>query len=269
MVGNYDGIHLGHQAIINQAKELARSHNLKTAVLSFEPHPLKVLAPSRAPKLLHTLEQKRLLLDFYQVDYYVEQQFDEAFSKLSPEAFILHLRARIPFRFILVGFNFHFGHQRAGDFQTLETMGQRFGFQAIKQAAVNDESGPVSSSRIRALIKEGKTLEAARLLNRPYFLDGVVVPGAQIGRKLESPTANFVAANQLLPRFGVYASWARAEKNGTGLSPMWERHQRWTAVNLLSKPSYLIFLGNSITNIWWFVWASSSGPRPVLPIPNS
>ncbi len=212
MIGNYDGIHLGHQSVIEKAGQLARKHGYKTAVLSFQPHPLKVLAPHKAPRLLHTDAQKRALLEYFGVDYYIVQRFDEAFSRISPGDFVAHLRDHVPFEYILVGFNFRFGHRRKGHLGTLQDLGRRLGFQVIEIEDHRHGNATVSSSRIRDMVRQGDLLAAARLLNRPYFLEGKVLRGANLGKALGTPTANLLPENELLPRFGVYASWARLDE---------------------------------------------------------
>ena len=209
MIGNFDGVHLGHQAIIAQARALAERDECKTVVLSFEPHPLKVIAPHRAPLLLQTPSQKEVLLAAHDVDYYVIKTFDEELYTRSPEDFVAFLKERVNFKHLLVGFNFRFGHQRQGDTDTLLQLAETHGFQAHIIPAYQLQGKTVSSSRIRALITDGETEQAAELLGRPYFLEGVVALGKQLGRHLSTPTANFEVAVEQKPRYGVYASWCR------------------------------------------------------------
>lgn len=211
MIGNYDGVHRGHQAIIKRACEIAQARNLKTAVLSFQPHPLKVLRPEQAPELLQTPRQKASTLGHYGVDYYVEQEFDARFSQLSPMAFIEKLKHRVNFKHLLVGFNFRFGHNREGDGETLKSLSQSFNFEFEQIGAQEDSGEVISSSRIRGLLYQGNLDEANHLLGRPYFLEGMVRSGKALGRKIGAPTANTGIANELLPKFGVYATWTRME----------------------------------------------------------
>lgn len=211
MIGNYDGVHRGHQAIIKRACELAREQGLQTAVLSFQPHPLKVLRPDQAPKLLQTPRQKAAVLGYFGVDYYVEQTFDERFSQLSPVAFIEKLKRQVNFQHLFVGFNFRFGHQRAGDGDTLRKLAPQFHFSFEQVEAQKDGETAISSSRIRKLLTEGDLAEANRLLGRPYFLEGMVRSGKALGRKIGAPTANTAITNELLPKFGVYATWTRMD----------------------------------------------------------
>lgn len=211
MIGNFDGVHLGHQAIIREARALAEKHGLAVALLSFQPHPLKVLQPERAPRLLQTPAQKQALLAHQGLDYYVERRFDESLYTLSPKAFVAWLKERLDFRYLLVGFNFRFGHRRAGDTDTLRSLGETYGYEVRVVPAAEDADGPISSSRIRKLVAAGDTDGAARLLGRPYFIEGVVGQGHQRGRQMQTRTANLTAANELKPRFGVYASWCRLD----------------------------------------------------------
>ena len=211
MIGNFDGVHLGHQAIIARAQELAQDHNCATAVLSFQPHPLKVLSPAKAPRLLQTPAQKQALLAHHNVDYYIIHQFDEALYTLSPEAFVAQLKQKLNFQFLLVGFNFRFGHQRSGDTNTLKELEGKYGYETLVLPALRDQVGPISSSRIRKLVATGETLGAAALLGRPYFIEGVVGQGQQRGRQIQTRTAIIPATNELMPRFGVYASWCRLD----------------------------------------------------------
>jgi len=208
LIGNYDGVHLGHRAIIDRARSLAAREGLETAVLSFRPHPLKVLDPQRAPLLLQTPAQKQALLDHYGIDHYLIQPFNDALSSQDPETFVRELKVRVDFRFLLVGFNFRFGFRRAGDVATLQRLAAKYEYRIEAMPAQIAGGAVISSSRIRALVREGRLLEAAELLGRPYFLRGAVTRGAQLGRKLDAPTANLTVENELLPKYGVYAAWA-------------------------------------------------------------
>lgn len=209
MIGNFDGVHLGHQSIIKRAQTVARKRQSATAVLSFDPHPLKVLLGEQAPRLLQTPDQKQALLAHYGVDYYVLETFDKAFSALSPEHFVAHLKDRLNFTHLLVGFNFRFGHQRKGNTQTLLALGERYSYETLVIDPHQDGDEPISSSRIRELVETGETVAASHLLGRPYFLEGTVDQGALLGRNMNTPTANFSVSNELIPKYGVYASWCR------------------------------------------------------------
>lgn len=208
LLGNFDGVHLGHQAMIQRGKEIAQAQDLRLAVLSFEPHPLKVLAPEKAPKLLRTGTEKLQLLEHFGVDDYLPVTFDIPFSKLSPRAFVERLVDRVALRHLLVGYNFRFGYQRTGDGDTLRKLGRELDFELVQIPCREMDGESVSSSRVRLAVREGDMLLAQRLLNRPYFLQGVVGAGDQIGRELQARTANIHVDNELVPRHGVYATWA-------------------------------------------------------------
>ncbi len=240
MIGNFDGVHRGHQAIIGKARALAEQHDCATAVLSFRPHPLKVLQPESAPPLLQTPAQKQALLAFHGVNTYIVQEFERQLYTLSPEAYVAHLRAQLNFRFLLVGFNFRFGHGRVGDTATLTELGPHHGFETHVVEALADANGPISSSRIRNLVAAGETERAAELLGRPYFLEGVVGHGQQRGRELSTRTANLIVENELKPRFGVYASWCRLDDGvwvraitNFGLAPTVSRGEALCETHLL------------------------------------
>lgn len=209
MLGNFDGVHVGHQAIMARAQAIAKEDDLKTAILSFQPHPLKILAPNKAPKLLQTPSQKKRLLEHFKVDAYYPATFDLAMSCLSPEAFVALLDQHIYIKHLLVGFNFRFGHRRQGDLEKLNELAKIYDFQLHATQAVRDEKGVISSSRIRDLVANGHLELAGGLLGRPYFLEGKVLRGKQLGRTIAAPTANIQVDNELLPRFGVYATWVR------------------------------------------------------------
>lgn len=207
VLGNFDGVHLGHQAVLGQAKAYALSNNLKTAVLSFDPHPLKLLAPERAPKLLQTPKQKIRLLEECGLDFYLPVPFDETMARRSPEEFVQFLLEKANVKHVMVGFNFRFGHQREGDVVCLSELTRKHEITLHVTQGVTVNHDIVSSSRIRNMVQEGHMLEAAELLGRPYFLEGQVSVGRGLGRQLEVPTANISVENECLPRFGVYASW--------------------------------------------------------------
>lgn len=211
IIGNFDGLHLGHQTIIAQARTLAKSVGCRVAVLSFQPHPLKILAPEKAPRLLQTPDQKQRLLAYYQVDAYLPLAFDRHMSRLPPRDFVEYLRENIDFKHLFVGFNFRFGFQRRGDIELLHEMASSFNFQLHAISAVNDKDGAISSSRIRRLVMAGDLVAVGDLLGRPYFLEGEVVKGRQLGRALAVPTANLLITSELVPANGVYATWARLQ----------------------------------------------------------
>jgi riboflavin kinase/FMN adenylyltransferase len=205
-VGVFDGIHLGHQRIIREIVERARRRQGSAVVLSFYPHPQKVINPAAAPPLLQTFEQQAELLEALGVDFLVRLEFTRELSLLTPEEFVRGILAGAGFREIHVGENFRFGRGRQGDFAALRALGAEAGFQTWPTPVVTFRGERVSSTRIRRLLLEGKVHQAKRLLGRPYQMRGTVVRGAQRGATLGFATANLKPDNELIPAVGVYVS---------------------------------------------------------------
>lgn len=205
-LGNFDGVHLGHQAIFKKVIERAREINGTSIVFTFEPHPLKVLAPERSPRLLNTFHGKMKLLAEAGVDIVICANFTRVFAEQHPDDFardVLHTQLGV--REVYVGYDYAFGKGREGSIESLKEMGRSNGFEVGVVEAVKINNIVVSSSAIRDLISSGRVDEAAGLLGRDYLLEGEVVHGAHRGRTLGFPTANLHAANELLPGYGVYA----------------------------------------------------------------
>lgn len=209
-VGNFDGLHVGHQEILRIVTERARDRDGEAAVYTFEPHPRKVLRPDRAPKLLTTLEQKLELIEAAGVDVAIVEHFDDAFARRSAEAFVRDvLHARIGPEEVYVGYDFRFGHDREGSMRTLTELGPHLGFAVTIVPEVRVDGRDVNSTRIRELLAEGQVEEARDLLGRPYAVRGSVVAGDRRGRTLGFPTANLAPENEVLPAIGVYAGTLR------------------------------------------------------------
>ncbi len=207
-IGNFDGIHIGHQAILQQARSEADRLNVPVVVVSFEPHPGKVLFPQKAPEIIKTNKQKRDLLRVNGVDYYFVLQFTPEFSRMEPETFIEEiLVGTLGASAILVGEGFAFGRKRRGNVTMLREMGDRFGYEVIPVDHVQVDGEVVSSTRIRTLLKNGRIRQANRLLGRRYYMEGIVIRGEQLGRKLGYPTANILSENELVPMLGVYTTY--------------------------------------------------------------
>jgi riboflavin kinase/FMN adenylyltransferase len=216
-VGNFDGVHLGHQAVLADAARDAAARGLEPAVLTFSPHPLAVLGrragegPSSTPRLppptLTVLGRKRELIGRVAPSIRtVVERFDLAFAAQSPRAFAERvLVAQLSARVVIVGKNFRFGHDRAGDFDTLSRLGEELGFETRSHALIGDDRGPWSSTRVRDALARGDVEDAARMLGRPHLLSGVVVEGDRRGRTIGFPTCNLAGVEEALPAFGVYA----------------------------------------------------------------
>ena len=204
-IGNFDGIHLGHQAILKQAVELAAKTGAVATALTFEPSPLKVLRPETAPKRISTPEQRLEWFRAVDVESAVVLPFTVELSKLPPQEFVERILVRqLQVRAVMVGENFRFGHKQAGDTALLREMGEAKGFAVIAIAPVAAHGEVVSSTVIRREIAAGDVTQAGRLLGRPYVLTGEIVAGTGTGRKFTFPTLNLRAEQELLPAPGVY-----------------------------------------------------------------
>ena len=226
-IGNFDGVHLGHQSILRKVVERARSLRIQPAVLTFAPHPVRVLAPSAAPKLITTLPQKIRLLESAGIEMLFIATFDMAFAALSPGDFIQRylvdgLRAKA----LCVGSNFTFGHRQLGTSETLKQW--RHEFELIEVPSVSTRGIVVSSTLIRQRIQEGKVAQAGRLLGRWFELEGRIVPGAGRGRNVTVPTLNLEPENELVPHQGVYIT-----RTDTG-----DGHSVHSITNIGTRPTF-------------------------------
>jgi riboflavin kinase/FMN adenylyltransferase len=217
-IGAYDGVHLGHQAVLRLVRELADARGLEAALVTFDRHPAEVVRPESAPRLLTTLEQRIELLDATgDLDLCWVLPFDDTRSKEAAEDFVREVLVDgIGARLVVVGADFHFGHRRGGNVPLLERMGAELGFEVLGLGLVAvdaDTTGaPYSSTRIRELLGKGDVAEAARLLGRPHEVRGVVERGDQRGEHLGMPTANLAVPERIcLPADGVYAGTFVAE----------------------------------------------------------
>jgi len=234
-VGNFDGIHLGHRAILETVVGRARSLSGQAVVHTFEPHPRKVLQPGRAPRLLTTLEQKLELLEAAGVDAVIVESFTPEFAKTAADVFIRDfLHERIAPVEVYVGYDFHFGRDREGSMRMLTEMGPRLGFAVTIIPEVTVDAGDVNSTRIRELLGAAQLEKANEMLGRSYSVRGVVVAGERRGRDLGFPTANLEAENEVLPAAGVYAGRAYLLDPGDP-----EAGASWVAVtNVGTRPTF-------------------------------
>lgn len=208
-LGNFDGLHRGHAKIIDRVRRRAGERGGTPAAMTFDPHPPRVVRPDKAPPLLMTTEQRLEALGRGGMQGVAVVRFTYEMSQWDPETFVrtvlvewLHVGE------VWVGANFLFGHDRAGTFSVLRSLGARYGFRAEKIDPVRYKDFVVSSTRIRRLLAEGRVDEAGALLGHHYFIDGSVVRGAGRGREIGFPTANLKTDNELLPPAGVYATTA-------------------------------------------------------------
>jgi riboflavin kinase / FMN adenylyltransferase len=218
-IGNFDGIHLGHRKILNELVKTARQSGTISGVLTFSPHPLKILCPERAPRLITTPEAKIDLLKMFHIDTLLILKFDQELSQLSGEAFIRDILVKkLRVKHMLVGENFVFGHRRSGDVSLLQSLSRELDYAVHIVPQVVVRGSRVSSTWIRELIQLGRIDKANRLLGRYYTLSGEVVPGKGLGRRFLFPTLNLKLHNEIIPRQGVYITLSKIDG------------QRWSSV---------------------------------------
>jgi riboflavin kinase/FMN adenylyltransferase len=206
-LGNFDGLHRGHRKILDRLQRVAGERRATSVVMTFDPHPPRVVRPDKAPPLLMTKAQKLEGLAQAGVDGAAIVRFTHDLSQWEPETFVRTVLVEwLRVSEVWVGANFLFGHDRAGNFSLLRTLGARYGFKAEKIDPVRYKDFVVSSTRVRRLVTEARVDEAAALLGHPYVVEGVVVRGAQRGRTIGFPTANLCTENELMPPHGVYAT---------------------------------------------------------------
>jgi riboflavin kinase/FMN adenylyltransferase len=210
-VGNYDGLHLGHRKIIDAIRARAKQAAARSLVITFEPHPVTVVAPQHAPSLLFTRRQKLDALTESGVDAVLVLEFDATVAALSGRDFFEQwLLPRIEFLTIEIGANFRFGRDRSGNLDLLSELSAEHNFQVHGHDAMKVDGIPVSSSQIRQAIREGEVAQASRLLGHAYALSGTIIHGSGRGTGLKYPTANLKVDNELLPASGVYITESRA-----------------------------------------------------------
>lgn len=210
-IGNFDGVHLGHQSMLQRLRGEAVSLGVPVTVISFEPDPRAYFAPERAPARLTSLRDKVRGLDACGVDYFLCLPFNAALARMAPEEFIQRILVDgLAIRHLIVGDDFRFGHKRAGDFTTLEAAGLRCGFSVGRTETVRDGGERISSTRIREALANADLHEAERLLGRPYSICGRVIHGERIGRTLGFPTAN-IGFRQRPALEGIFAVHVRIE----------------------------------------------------------
>jgi riboflavin kinase/FMN adenylyltransferase len=205
-MGTFDGVHRGHQEIIHQLVAGAHAVNVPAVVLTFDPHPVAILRPERAPKMLTSPDKRAELFSDLGIDLAITHPFNPEVAALSAHAFLTQLKNHLGFSQFWVGYDFAMGHNREGDIPTLRRLGKEMGFQLHVIEPIVFEGKTISSSQIRRLVAAGNVEEAGDLLGRPYQLGGTVIEGAKRGRTIGIPTANLVVDEQrAYPARGVYA----------------------------------------------------------------
>jgi riboflavin kinase/FMN adenylyltransferase len=249
-IGNFDGLHAGHRALIARTVEMAGRWRVKPSAMTFHPHPQQVVAPERAPRLLTTPEERAALMEPLGIQQMLISPFDRGFSSFSPVEFAGSvLREALGARAVIVGENFRFGRRQGGDTGTLRELGSQFGFDVEVVAPVRRRGRLVSSSEIRRLVAAGEVGLAARLLEHPYAVEGAVIRGAGRGARQTVPTLNLADHFQVLPADGVYIT--RALDPGSRID--------WPAVtNIGYRPTF----GGTQRTIETHLLAPLDGPPP-------
>jgi riboflavin kinase/FMN adenylyltransferase len=225
-IGNFDGVHLGHRALVSTARDLARAADGEAVVLTFDPHPARFFAPQLAPPMITSLERRFELLEEAGADLVVVEPFDAKLASLEAEPFVeTALRDDLGARHLVVGYDFTFGRGRAGTTGLLVSLGERFGLGVTIVPPVTAGGLVCSSTKIREFVLEGRVEGAKLLLGRPFEITGEVVRGAGRGRQIGIPTANVRPEGELLPRTGIYAARAwvlgGGPAAGGGTGPSW------------------------------------------------
>jgi riboflavin kinase/FMN adenylyltransferase len=206
-IGNFDGVHAAHRRILRRVKEVAIARGLKASALTFDPHPTKVVAPARAPRLMSSPEQRCTLMREEGIEQVLIMPFDRHVAHLTPEQFVEQVLVRkLGVRAVLLGHDFRFGYKQSGNVRLLEELGGKYGFTTEEVKAVTVRGRLVGSTVLRQLIEAGRVAQAARLLERPYALEGHVVPGHGVGYKQTVPTLNLATQTEVLPATGVYVT---------------------------------------------------------------
>jgi riboflavin kinase/FMN adenylyltransferase len=209
-IGNFDGVHAGHRQIIRRVVGIARSNGWKAAALTLDPHPLQVVAPDRAPRLMSTPLERCEFLREEGIEEVLILPFNESVARIAPDVFIRDIVVgKLQARTILVGKDFRFGHKHAGDTALLAELGKDLDFVTELIPPVTVRGRRVSSSLIRELLEEGSVSRACRFLSRPFHIDGPVVSGQGIGAKQTVPTLNLAPPAGLIPKTGVYVTRTR------------------------------------------------------------
>ena len=208
-IGNFDGVHLGHQKLIARVRDRARILKISSVVITFDPHPLRVLVDKKTPPFITLTEQKLELISKLEVDYVLCIKFTKDLAALKPEEFVQkYLVNGLKLKELIIGYDYAFGKGRRGNFELLNKLGEKFGFAVEQLSPVMVDGAIVSSTRIRDMVQAGMVWEARKLLGRFYRVQGKVITGQKRGGPLLGfPTANICLKDELFPKTGVYAVW--------------------------------------------------------------
>jgi riboflavin kinase/FMN adenylyltransferase len=252
-IGNFDGVHRGHAAIFTHLKKKSVDLGIPSVAVTFEPHPLKVLAPDSAPLLITTFEQKSALIAEFGIDYLVAVPFSKEFSRMAANDFVLNILCTpLGMRHIIIGHDYAFGRGREGNYKTLESLGVCNGFTLEDIPPIGEDGVVFSSSLVRSAVADGDMAAASRILGRYYQISGTVVHGREIGKTLGFPTANIATSNELLPSDGVYAVMAQVDGKlvkgacNIGINPTFGGSTRTIEVFLLDFSGHIYEHGISV-----------------------
>ena len=250
-IGNFDGVHAAHRRILRRVREVAVERGLKASALTFHPHPSKIVAPARAPRLMSSPEERCALMREEGIEQVLIMPFDRQVAHLTPEEFVEQVLVRkLGVRAVVLGHDFCFGYKQSGNVGVLTELGRKYGFTTEEVKAVTVRGRLVSSTALRRLIEAGRVSQAARLLERPYALDGEVVAGRGVGSKQTVPTLNLAPHTEVLPATGVYVTRTRALEDG----------RLWPSItNVGYRPT---FGDDPQISIETFLLAPLEGPAP-------
>jgi riboflavin kinase / FMN adenylyltransferase len=213
-IGNFDGVHAGHQELIAKVVAEARQSNTKSMVITFDPHPAQFFQPVNTPGSIISMEFKQQLIAELGVDYMLILNFDEWLARLTPEEYVKEiLIQKLNTRIIWIGYDFTFGRNRKGNVRLLVELGEKYGFKTNVLSPLRIADTVVSSTKIREFIMNGQVDIAAQLMKRTHFLTGKVIPGDQLGRELGFPTININNYEGLIPKAGIYSGFALFDKH--------------------------------------------------------
>ncbi len=220
-IGNFDGVHRGHQALLKKLVATAKAQNLQSCVMTFEPHPIEYFAPEKAPSRILSLRDKLEALAKVGIDQVLVVHFNQHFANLSPEEFVKTILVQgLQVKSILIGDDFHYGAKRAGNFSTLQEAGKVEGFSVERMDTLMESNERISSSAIRTALEQGHLEKARQLLGRPYMLSGHVLHGQKLGRSLGFPTLNISLANKLHRRKPAAQGIFIAQVHGLSDNPL-------------------------------------------------
>jgi len=209
-IGNFDGVHIGHQAVLSHVVRRAQVAETTAVAMTFDPHPIKLLRPSEAPRLVTTLEQRLALIARTGIETTLVVPFTHRLARMDARDFVRDVLVdRLGVQEVYIGNNFRFGADRGGDVALLKSMGEELGFEAAAAPIVEAAGGVVSSTRVRNAVASGRVEEVSTLLGRTFFIDGRVLEGKRLGRTLGFPTLNIEVENEIEPSHGVYVTMVR------------------------------------------------------------